>query len=152
MRNVAKIFVLLVVAVLGLSVSRAEDWHDPSPHQIRFVTAEPGVEIETLDWGGTGRPLILVAGAGGTAHAFDDFALLLTPHFHVYGVTRRGYGDSSRLWFQRSTSVLKTTFPATTIRMIPKRAPMPKPISPISTVGSSGVPAASRPTHPTGAW
>jgi hypothetical protein len=31
-----------------------------------------------------------------TAHAFDDFALLLTLHFHVYGVTRRGYGDSSR--------------------------------------------------------
>lgn len=96
MRHVANVFFLLAASVLGLSVSRAEDWHDPSPHQIRFVTAEPGVKIECLDWGGTGRPLILIAGAGGTAHAFDDFSLLLTPHFHVYGVTRRGYGDSSR--------------------------------------------------------
>ena len=96
MRNVAKILVLLVASVLGLSASRAEDWHDPSPQRIRFVTVQPGVKIETLDWGGTGRPLVLIAGAGGTAHVFDDFALLLTPHFHVYGVTRRGYGDSSR--------------------------------------------------------
>ena len=96
MRSVPVIFVLMVTSILGSSVSRAEDWHDPSPHQIRFVTVQPDVKIETLDWGGAGRPLILIAGAGGTAHTFDDFAPLLTPHFHVYGVTRRGYGDSSR--------------------------------------------------------
>jgi non-heme chloroperoxidase len=96
MRNAPVIFVLIVASILGFSASRAEDWHDPSPHQIRFITVQPGVKIETLDWGGTGRPIILIAGAGGTAHTFDDFALLLTPHFHVYGATRRGYGDSSR--------------------------------------------------------
>jgi len=96
MRNTPVIFVLMVASILGFSASRAEDWHDPSPHQIRFVTVQPDVKIETLDWGGIGRPLILIAGAGGTAHTFDDFALLLTPHFHVYGVTRRGYGDSSK--------------------------------------------------------
>ena len=96
MRNVHMIFVLIVACIWDPSASRAEDWHDPSPHQIRFVNVQPGVKIETLDWGGTGRPLILIAGAGGTAHAFDDFALLLSPHFHVYGVTRRGYGDSSK--------------------------------------------------------
>jgi pimeloyl-ACP methyl ester carboxylesterase len=96
MRNVPRIVVCVMASVAALSSSRAEDWHDPSPHQIRFITVQPDVKIETLDWGGTGRPLILIAGAGGTAHAFDDFALLLRPHFHVYGVTRRGYGDSSR--------------------------------------------------------
>jgi non-heme chloroperoxidase len=96
MRNVHMIFVLIVACIWDPSASRAEDWHDPSPHQIRFVNVQPGVKIETLDWGGTGRPLILIAGAGGTAHAFDDFALLLRPHFHVYGATRRGYGDSSK--------------------------------------------------------
>jgi non-heme chloroperoxidase len=96
MPTVPVILVVITACILGFSVSRAEDWHDPSPHQIRFVTVQPGVKIETLDWGGTGRPLILIAGAGGSAHAFDDFAPLLTPHFHVYGVTRRGYGDSSK--------------------------------------------------------
>lgn len=95
MRNAPVIF-LFVAASLGASTARAQAWHDPSPHQIRLVTVERGVNIETLDWGGTGRPMILIAGAGGTAHTFDDFALLLKLHFHVYGVTRRGYGDSSR--------------------------------------------------------
>jgi non-heme chloroperoxidase len=96
MRNFQIIFVFIVASIVGLSTSKAEDWHDPSPHQIRLITVQPDVNIEALDWGGTGRPLILIAGAGGTAHTFDDFALLLKPHFHVYGVTRRGYGDSSK--------------------------------------------------------
>ena len=95
MRNALVIYVLIVGSIGGFS-ARADNWHDPSPHQIRFFTVQPGVKIETLDWGGTGRPLILIAGLGGTAHGFDDFAPLLTPHFHVYGVTRRGFGDSSR--------------------------------------------------------
>jgi hypothetical protein len=55
MRNVRNCFVLVAVSFLSLSVSRAEDWQGPSPHQIRFVTVQPGVKIETLDWGGTGR-------------------------------------------------------------------------------------------------
>jgi pimeloyl-ACP methyl ester carboxylesterase len=47
-----------------------------------------------LDWGGTGRPLVLLPGGGDTAHAFDDFAPKLTRDFHVYGITRRGFGES----------------------------------------------------------
>jgi pimeloyl-ACP methyl ester carboxylesterase len=48
-----------------------------------------------LDWGGSGRPLVLLAGLGNTAHIFDDFAPTLTSEYHVYGITRRGYGGSS---------------------------------------------------------
>ena len=69
-------------------------WKDPSPHTIRFVTAEKGVRLELLDWGGSGRPLVLLAGGGDTAHVFDNFAPKLTPSFHVYGITRRGFGQS----------------------------------------------------------
>ena len=47
-----------------------------------------------LDWGGSGRPLVLLAGGGDTAHVFDEFAPKLTPRFHVYGITRRGFGES----------------------------------------------------------
>jgi len=50
--------------------------------------------LEVLDWGGSGRPLVLLAGSGNTAHVFDDFAPKLTPNFHVCGVTRRGFGAS----------------------------------------------------------
>jgi pimeloyl-ACP methyl ester carboxylesterase len=35
-----------------------------------------------------------LAGGGNTAHIFDDFAPRLTAHFHVYGITRRGFGAS----------------------------------------------------------
>jgi len=54
------------------------------------------VQLEVLDWGGTGRPVVLLAGLGWTAHVFDDFAPKLTGSYHVYGITRRGYGASSR--------------------------------------------------------
>jgi pimeloyl-ACP methyl ester carboxylesterase len=60
------------------------------------VAVEKGVELEVLDWGGSGRPVVLLAGSGNTAHVFDDFAPKLTDCCHVYGITRRGYGASSQ--------------------------------------------------------
>jgi len=69
-------------------------WKDPSPHTVQFVTVDNDVKLEVLDWGGTGRPLVLLAGLGNTAHVFDKFAPKLTPTYHVYGITRRGFGSS----------------------------------------------------------
>src|SRR5207253_1114685 len=37
----------------------------------------------------------LLAGLGNTAHVFDDFAPKLSARYHVYGITRRGFGVSS---------------------------------------------------------
>ena len=56
---------------------------------------DDGVRLEVLEWGGTGRPLVLLAGLGFTAHAYGDFAPKLTANYHVYGITRRGFGASS---------------------------------------------------------
>lgn len=72
------------------------DWRCPMPHTIQFVEVEAGVKLEVLDWGGTGRPLIFLAGHGGSAHTFDNFAPMFTEVCHVYGVTERGFGWSSR--------------------------------------------------------
>ena len=57
-----------------------------------------GVKIEVLDWGGVGEPVLLLAGSGNTAHVFEEFASMLAEgcHVHVYGITRRGYGLSSK--------------------------------------------------------
>ncbi|HXE65229.1 MAG TPA: alpha/beta hydrolase [Bryobacteraceae bacterium] len=70
-------------------------WSDPAQHSIQFVTVDKDVKLEVLDWGGTGRPLVMLAGLGNSAHIFDKFAPKLTGAYHVYGVTRRGFGDSS---------------------------------------------------------
>lgn len=89
---------LLILALLlpapTYAFTKARPWRDPSPHKIRFIKVEPNVRLEVLDWGGTGRPLVLLAGGGNTAHVFDDFAPNLTANFHVFGVTRRGFGAS----------------------------------------------------------
>ncbi|MFZ1945107.1 MAG: alpha/beta hydrolase [Acidobacteriaceae bacterium] len=68
---------------------------DTSPHTVQFITVDKGVNLEVLDWGGTGRPLVFLAGLGNTAHIFDNFAPKFTPSYHVYGITRRGFGASS---------------------------------------------------------
>jgi non-heme chloroperoxidase len=72
-----------------------DSWRDPSPHQVRFVTADSAVRLEVLDWGGSGRPLVFV-GCYLTAHVYDHIAPKLTDRFHVYAVTRRGVGASDR--------------------------------------------------------
>ena len=46
--------------------------------------------------GGTGRPLVFLAGPGDTAHVFDTFAPRFAGSYHVYGITRRGFGLSSK--------------------------------------------------------
>ena len=89
----------LLVSLFWLTSALGQEpavWHDPSPHQVHFVTAEEGVQLEVLDWGGSGRPVVLLAGSGLTAHIFDDLAPKLTSVCHVYAITRRGFGASSR--------------------------------------------------------
>lgn len=92
--------VLMTLAVSGYSQQSAS-WRDPSPHTVRFVTVEENVRLEVLDWGGAGRPVVLLAGGGNTAHVFDDLAPKLATDSHVYGITRRGFGKRvcpPRVW------------------------------------------------------
>ena len=83
------------MCLIASSASYAQEPPDGSPHQTRLVRVDSGVQLEVLDWGGSGRPVVLLAGLGGTAHDFDAFAPKLAATCHVYGVTRRGFGHSS---------------------------------------------------------
>ncbi len=85
---------LLVSLVVPLYSQQPAAWKDPSPHITRFVTVDKNLRLEVLEWGGSGRPLVLLAGGGDTAHVFDEFAPKLTASFQVYGITRRGFGES----------------------------------------------------------
>src|ERR1700712_2455243 len=65
------------------------------PPSVRMTRIAANVNLEVLDWGGRGTPLVFLAGLGNTAHVFDDFAPQFTDGFHVVGITRRGFGASS---------------------------------------------------------
>ena len=81
-------------------------WRDSSSHSIRQVAVDTSISLEVLDWGGTGRPVVLLAGAGNTAHVFDQFAMRLVGRYHVVGITRRGFGRSSAPTFGYSADRL----------------------------------------------
>jgi non-heme chloroperoxidase len=83
-----RMFWLIALIVLSVSALGAQT--------VQFVTVDQDVKLEVLDWGGSGTPLIFLAGAGNTAHNFDNFAPQFTRQHHVYGVTRRGSGASSK--------------------------------------------------------
>jgi non-heme chloroperoxidase len=74
---------------------RDDGWVDTTAHKTGFITVQRGVRIHYLDFGGSGPPLLLLAGIGNTAHAYDDFARGLTDRYRVYAMTRRGFGESS---------------------------------------------------------
>jgi len=86
---------ILTISARYTIALEAATWHDPSPHRITFVTVDNGVKLEVLDWGGNGRAVVLLAGYQ-TAHEYDDIAAKLAAFCHVYGITRRGFGASSR--------------------------------------------------------
>lgn len=69
---------------------------DQSDHKVSFITVESGVDLEVLDWGGTGDYLVFITGLGDNAHVFDNFAYQFTDINHVIGITRRGFGKSSK--------------------------------------------------------
>jgi len=89
---------ILLLTLLPLSVGAQEviSWRDPSPHRVRFAAVDEGVRLEVLEWPGSGRAIVLLAGSGNSAHVFDEFAPKLAGRWHVYAITRRGYGASSQ--------------------------------------------------------
>ena len=92
--------VVVLLLAAGITCSAAPQqggpWRDPSPHTASVVTVAEGVNLEVLDWGGSGRNVVLLAGSGASAHVYDEFAPKLKDCCHVVGLTRRGHGISSR--------------------------------------------------------
>lgn len=82
----------------------ATAWRDTAVHRVRFVPVDSNVRLEVLDWGGPTakagharhtQSIVLLTGAGNNAHVFDELAPKLAEHYHVYGITRRGFAPSS---------------------------------------------------------
>jgi pimeloyl-ACP methyl ester carboxylesterase len=80
----------------GRFIPLPDPLYDASPHEVRMVPVNSSTRLEVLDWGGKGPAMLFLAGLQDPAHEFDDFAPQWTDKFHVYGLTRRGYGASSQ--------------------------------------------------------
>jgi len=71
--------------------------YDTVPYKAeKFISVAPGVNVEVLDWGGSGETMVLLTGSGDNAHVYDYFAFQFTDFFHVIGITRRGWLPSSQ--------------------------------------------------------
>ena len=88
---------LLAVSILAhvACALQAQEKGGSPKFTAHFVTVDQDVKLEVVDWGGSGRPLILLAALGADAHEFDGFAPKLSEKYHVFGITRRGFGASS---------------------------------------------------------
>jgi non-heme chloroperoxidase len=92
---------LLLISIFGASqmgtgqTASKNTFREPSPHHREMVTVDQGIQLEVLDWGGTGRPMVFLSGLGNTAHIWDNFAAKFTDKHHVYAITRRGFGRST---------------------------------------------------------
>src|SRR5215471_20600859 len=61
--------------------------------KTQFVEVQPDIKLEVLDWGGTGRNLVLLAGLGNTAHVFDS--LVRSSRRIITSLGLRGVGSDS---------------------------------------------------------
>ncbi len=64
------------------------------PHSA--MTDGAGVRLHYLDFGGTGSPIVLLAGAGNSAWVYSDFGRDLAKKHRVLALTRRGHGESEQ--------------------------------------------------------
>ena len=66
----------------------------------RHIGTAPGVSLHVRDWpcarGGSADVIVLLAGLGANAHAFDSLAPALARRHRVLAITRRGYGASGK--------------------------------------------------------
>jgi pimeloyl-ACP methyl ester carboxylesterase len=54
------------------------------------------IQLHYLDWGGSGRPLVLLHGLASSCRIWDFTAPLLAERFRVFAVDQRGHGLSDR--------------------------------------------------------
>ncbi len=83
----------------SIDVARAEApaaCFDTTPHKEQFIAVASNVNLQIMDWGGTGETMVLLTGLGDNAHVYSQFAFQWNDHFHVIGITRRGYLPSSQ--------------------------------------------------------
>ena len=91
-----KICLFNVVTILFLFSCNPSNKKQQATYQTKFVSGSTNNKIEILDFGGIGEPILFLTGLGNSAHVFIDFAPKFCDKFHVYAMTRRGFGASEQ--------------------------------------------------------
>jgi pimeloyl-ACP methyl ester carboxylesterase len=61
-----------------------------------LTTTTTGIELHYRDWGGAGRPILLLHGLASSARIWDLVAPRLTDYGHVVALDQRGHGASAK--------------------------------------------------------
>lgn len=83
-----------MVSMLGAAGALAVAQGQPSSQPAdRFVDVN-GLRIHYVDWGGSGKPFVMVHGLDRVARTFDHLAVRFSPIYRVIAIDMRGHGDS----------------------------------------------------------
>lgn len=97
MKKTTLFLATLLLACLSIfSACNTANKKSQAAYQTKFVSGSTNNKIELLDFGGTGQPILFLSGLGNSAHVFVDFAPKFCDKFHVYAMTRRGFGASEQ--------------------------------------------------------
>jgi pimeloyl-ACP methyl ester carboxylesterase len=75
--------------------------HDENAHPAPVVsgtltTTTTGIQMQYRDWGGSGRPILLLHGLASSSRIWDLVAPRLTPYGRVVALDQRGHGASAK--------------------------------------------------------
>ncbi len=96
MKHIFKICTNLFIITLFVSACNFSSKKIVPDYKTTFVSGSTNNKIEIIDFGGTGQPILFLSGLGNSAHVFVDFAPKFCDKFHVYAMTRRGFGASEQ--------------------------------------------------------
>lgn len=82
--------VMLGGATAALGFAQREQSRQPVD---RFADVN-GLRIHYVDWGGSGKPFVMVHGLDRVARTFDPIAVRFSPAYRVIAIDMRGHGDS----------------------------------------------------------
>ena len=94
--NFLKTCLIFIVTIVFFSACNIANKKTGVAYQTKFVNGSTNNKIEILDFGGTGKSILFLTGLGNSAHVFVDFAPKFRDKYHVYAMTRRGFGASEQ--------------------------------------------------------
>ncbi|HVQ15731.1 MAG TPA: alpha/beta hydrolase [Vicinamibacterales bacterium] len=83
-----------LVAILSTTVAIAVAQGQQSRQPVDRFADVDGLRIHYVDWGGSGKPLVMVHGLDRVARTFDHLAVRFSPTYRVIAIDMRGHGDS----------------------------------------------------------